>query len=182
MERLEGPERTLMDKVSPHTLIDLRTEEFARRFWRRVHMDFEAKQCWPWARKPDKDGYGRLSVLMPDGTRRNTRAHRVAAAMTLANYDEALVVRHTCDNPICCNPWHLQMGTQADNIADRDQRQRRAPPRGESNGRAKLTAEQVRAIRESPVSALELAPQLGVSRSIIYQIRSGRRWRDRRDT
>jgi hypothetical protein len=110
MERLEGPERTLMDKISPLALDTLWNEDFGRRFWRRVRMDIDAAACWPWARKPDQDGYGRLIVTLQDGTRRNTRAHRVAAALTLADFDDALVVRHTCDNPICCNPWHLRDG------------------------------------------------------------------------
>jgi hypothetical protein len=90
------------------------------KFWAKVRPASK-NECWLWTDKPDADGYGRLSLK---GVVSQARAHRIAAALFLPDYDAALVVRHKCDNPICCNPNHLAMGTQADNIADREARGR----------------------------------------------------------
>ncbi len=97
-----------------------------QKFWAKV-IPAAQGACWIWSDKPDEDGYGRLSIK---GVAK-PRAHRLSAALFLRDYDEALVVRHTCDNPICCNPAHLVMGTQAENIADRE-------ARGRGNHAAKL--------------------------------------------
>jgi len=85
---------------------------------------------------------------------------------------EGLVVRHRCDNPRCVNPAHLELGTQADNVRDREERGRRIAPRGAAHGRARLTVEQVVAIRESGATHLALAAQYGVSVSAIGKVRN----------
>jgi hypothetical protein len=60
-----------------------------------------------------------------------------------------LVVMHTCDNPECCNPAHLQAGTQQKNIADMHAKGRAGDCRnfGEKHGMAKLSDTDVRCIR-----------------------------------
>ena len=72
--------------------------------------------CWPWLGTVDPDGYGYTTF---EGKQR--RAHRVALArakgLSMAAI-EGLVVLHLCDNPPCCNPAHLLLGTQAENVAD----------------------------------------------------------------
>ena len=106
-----------------------------QKFWAKV-MPAAQGSCWEWSDKPDEDGYGRLSIK---GVA-NLRAHRLSAALFLRDYDDTLVVRHTCDNPICCNPSHLVMGTQAENIADRE-------ARGRGNHAAKM--ENIRALADA---------------------------------
>lgn len=54
-------------------------------------------------------------------------------------------MRHKCDNRLCCNPAHLELGTTGDNNRDAMIRGRNA--KGQKNGRAKLTVEQVLEIR-----------------------------------
>ena len=56
-----------------------------------------------------------------------------------------LGVCHHCDNPPCCNPRHLFLGTATDNMRDAVRKGRIAT--GERNGRAKLTEAQVLEIR-----------------------------------
>jgi HNH endonuclease len=97
-------------------------EQQCARFWRKVLRGGPA-ECWPWLAGVDRDGYGRHDIKL-EGTRISAAAHRAAAALHLPDFAPHLVVRHTCDNRRCCNPAHLIMGTQADNIRDREERGR----------------------------------------------------------
>jgi hypothetical protein len=45
-------------------------------------------------------------------------AHRWAYTHFIGNIPEGMVVMHICDNRICCNPHHLKLGTQQDNLKD----------------------------------------------------------------
>ena len=77
--------------------------------------------CWEWQGALTEHGYGRMSW---QGVVRRT--HRLAAHWWLGVdlTDESVKVRHSCDNPRCCNPDHLLVGTQADNVADMMERHR----------------------------------------------------------
>jgi hypothetical protein len=85
------------------------------------------------------------------------------------------VIRHTCDTPQCINPLHLVSGTHADNVKDRVERNRSAV--GEKNGRAKLTVEQVREIRNSRDGVASLARKYGVSPRLIKLVRDRKVWK-----
>ncbi len=79
------------------------------------------------------------------------------------------------------NPRHLRWATHAENMADTalDGTQEGGRPArafGERNGRAKLTAEQVRSIRKDARGAAAVAAEHGVSRWTINEIRARRRW------
>jgi hypothetical protein len=105
-----------------------------------------ADECWPFLNARDRKGYGRVFH------RGKVRwAHRVAWELANGPIPEGMWVLHSCDNPPCCNPAHLRLGTPADNAADRDARGRRRPPRGEANGRAKLSAEDVVDLRRARI-------------------------------
>jgi hypothetical protein len=88
-----------------------------------------------------------------------------------------LCVLHKCDNPGCCNPAHLFLGTHADNAADRDAKGRSASHSGEDNGKAKLTERQVLKIRVSNEGGVALAIKYGVTRYTISNIRLRKTWK-----
>jgi hypothetical protein len=90
---------------------------------------------------------------------------------------DGLIVRHICDDPLCCEPNHLELGTHADNVQDRVQRNRSAS--GTRNGRSKLTIEGVQVIRRrshEPVGVL--AREFGVDPRTIRAILAGETWRN----
>ena len=82
----------------------------ADRFWSKVDRTGE---CWLWLAARGRTGYGRFR--QPKG---HEYAHRVAYRLTFGPIPEGMVVRHICDNPPCCNPEHLLLGTQSDNNKD----------------------------------------------------------------
>jgi hypothetical protein len=80
------------------------------RFWDSVERR-GPDECWPWQRKTHlKYGY-----FAANG--RHYIASRVAWAIANGSSPDGLVC-HRCDNPTCCNPAHLFLGTVADNIRD----------------------------------------------------------------
>lgn len=86
------------------------------RFWSYVDRRSEF-ECWPWTGEVNGMGYGRLDVWS-GGKRQRYLAHRLM--LRFAGQPPAVgeVVMHACDNPICVNPGHLSVGTQADNLED----------------------------------------------------------------
>lgn len=86
------------------------------------------------------------------------------------------LVCHTCDNPACCNPAHLWLGTDADNMHDMLQKERANKAAGVKHGMVKLTPADVQYIRRSKASGVWLASQFGVVKSHISRIRLGKSW------
>ena len=137
--------------------------------------------CTEWQGRRDQYGYGRKW--------RNGR-DRLAHALTYVDRVgddigdiDGWQVNHTCDNPPCVNSEHLYLGTQADNMRDRDKRGRHryvAHP-GEANGQAKLTDEQalemIARYEAGGVAQRELAAEYGVSQTIVSLIVNRKIWR-----
>lgn len=84
----------------------------AQRFWSNVTPSHEP-DCWLWQGVHDRRGYGRVHVLG-----RQHGAHRIAWRLTCGPIPQGLGVLHKCDVPACCNPAHLFLGTQRDNMQD----------------------------------------------------------------
>jgi hypothetical protein len=147
------------------------TRQSAESFWAKVDRG-GPDECWPWlASKTPKMGYGRVRW----GAKIES-AHRIAYMLHYGFMPEAHIC-HSCDNPACCNPRHLWAGTAADNMRDRDRKRRNKQPKGERNGRAKLTQQQVLEIRASPLNGAELARRYGVTKQLISLIATGKLWR-----
>lgn len=81
--------------------------------------------CWNWMLSKDKPGYGRLKIQMGSRDKyRMTSAHRYAFEIFIGHIPNGMNVLHRCDNRACCNPEHLFLGTQQDNMIDMHQKGR----------------------------------------------------------
>jgi DNA-binding CsgD family transcriptional regulator len=127
--------------------------------------------CHLWTASVNEYGYG---MFGHDG---ETLAARWAYKRYVGPLTADEVVRHTCDNPPCQNRGHWLKGTQPQNILDAVSRSRQHRPRGEKNVKAKLTEEQVIAIRSSSLPSGLLMQQFGVSRPTINSIRARITWK-----
>ena len=89
---------------------------------------------------------------------------------------EGLCIMHVCDNPRCCNPNHLRLGTVAENNQDCIDKGRK--PKGENHPNNKLTDKQVAQIREKYSSKAngvrELARIYGISPGYVSQLVSNK--------
>lgn len=107
---------------------------YSQWFWEGVEIppSRDSVVCWKWKRCGTPRGYGLF---------KRKYSHRVAYELEHGPIGEGLVVCHTCDTPSCCNPYHLFLGTQQDNMNDAKKKMR---ARGT---KPKLNAEQVRELR-----------------------------------
>ena len=102
----------------------------------------------------------------------------MAYALHNGGIDDALLVCHRCDNPSCCNPKHLFLGTGSDNMRDMVAKGRNKSIKGESNPISKLTTEQVRLIYLDPRTNREISQAYGVASALASLIRRRKIWAD----
>lgn len=128
--------------------------------------------CLIWTGVKDRQGYGFSSF----GTyQKMIRVHRAAYALRhgLPMVFDGIVC-HRCDNPSCVDADHLFLGSHADNVRDKVAKGRQ--PRGEAHGIAKLTADQVRAIRADSRSQQKIADAYGIAQGTVRDILIRKIW------
>lgn len=136
--------------------------------------------CWLWTGFIEKGGYGLFRV--DRRIRHSTRAHRASWELFRGPIPVGLSVLHHCDVRCCVNPYHLFVGTHADNTRDMISKGRQKCPGapGESNGRAKVTTSDVLMIRaevERGITSLALSERLGIARNTVREIATRRTWK-----
>lgn len=152
----------------------------AARFWRRTKK--VEGGCWEWLGLKNAAGYGTLAVK-----NKKTLAHRFSLTLHGVDVDGKYACHH-CDNKGCVNPEHLYAGDRKSNARDAVVRGRyvrgadhhwAGKHKGETNGRAKLSAADVLSIRER-VSGGELRSKLArefqVSWTAINYAVNGQNW------
>lgn len=180
-----------------------RSDEADReRFWSKV--DQVEDGCWLWQGTMLRQGYGCFKIAG-----KMHKAHRVAYTLVMGVIPSGLLVCHHCDNRSCVRPDHLFLGTTKDNVQDAKKKGRLATGdrsgarlhsermtrgaahwshlyperhRGELNGRARLTREQVEDIRTryatSTASQFILADEYHVVQTTISAIVRNKNWRE----
>jgi len=143
------------------------------RIWPKVNIG-DLNDCWPWLGQLDEDGYGKIKF-----GGETLRPHRLIYQLHNGIDPEDLFVCHSCDNPTCCNPHHLFLGTPKGNTWDMVLKRRHAT--GERNGGAKLTEREVAYIRylyaSGEVLQKDIARAYDVSLVTIGRILRGKLWR-----
>jgi len=152
--------------------------------WSKVDKKGE-DDCWNWLGYKNNEGYGRTWI-----NDHGYYAHRVifnlAFPKTITlNAPESTAdsgfLLHTCDNPSCCNPKHLFVGTHADNMADKVAKGRSPDFSGDKGPRAKLTmtqAREARQLRKEGISTKELAVRFGISLPSMKTLLAGKSYKE----
>lgn len=121
--------------------------------------------CWEWQGTVNPTtGYG--SVVWED---KRISIHRLVWRIVFGEIPSGVFVCHTCDQPACCNPYHLFIGTARDNARDRDLK-------GRGHASTFLNKTQIDTIRtfyNSPADCQWLAKSFGVHPKTIYKIGKG---------
>lgn len=142
-------------------------QELVRDFWSNVKTH-SPDRCWEWTACLSRSGYGQFCWNGKVGP-----AHRFAYIDKIGPVPSGVFVCHRCDNPPCCNPRHLFLGTAADNNKDCRDKGRNSPPPDHS----KLSRERVMEIRSkfkphlvtAPMLAKEYGVPLHIVRHAIYK-------------
>ena len=149
-------------------------EYIANRFWSKVD---KSGDCWTWNGSKQGPGYGLFKLK-----NRLHKAHRVALMLSGIEVPDHLCVLHSCDNPPCCNPAHLRLGTKGENNTERHAKGRTVLPvrcRGENSLNAKLTENQVREMRRMKAGGMsyaEVARSTNVGPRHVWDIINRRCW------
>lgn len=158
------------------------------RFWANVNKngtihpyDSKLGMCWEWTRSCGSHGYGQFSR-----NKENILAHRASWEIEFGDITPNMEVCHSCDNPVCCNPNHLFLGTHKENMRDmidkgRGDHLRNNNTKGERHGMHKLSLEQVECIRQlyakGDISQSQLARNYHVRQGTIWYIVKNKTWR-----
>jgi len=154
-------------------------------FWDYVDSSGGPDACWPWLRGHRSSGYGAVNLRTGRGVPlRGFAASRVAWALANdrdpCSMDRTEHVLHRCDNPPCCNPAHLYLGTHSENMADMVAKGRQGRrQRGEERPAHKLTEADVLAARaayRAGDSTPVLAARYGVGQAAMYNAITGKTW------
>lgn len=145
-----------------------------QRFWQRIIKN-SSDECWQWDGCKNAFGYG---TIRAEG--KTFLAHRFSFKLAHGKLPNGLCICHTCDNPECCNPKHLFAATHDDNMKDRKRKGHYRDIHGENHPRARLTKQDVNAIRTifsaGNITKTELAKRYGVSITHIGYIISNKSW------
>ena len=133
----------------------------------------EITGCWNWKKHISNDGYGVISI-----NNYPVRAHRASYSEFVREIPEGDHVLHKCDNRKCINPAQLFLGTNDDNMKDRNEKGRTC--KGEDRSNSKLTEDQVREIKRKFANGEDYKKfykDYPVSGKCLRNIRDGKAWK-----
>jgi hypothetical protein len=154
-----------------------------KRFWSSVDRDGRildsekypdiSGRCWKWAGCKS----GQYGTIFDRAIKKMVYAHRVSWFLHFGIIPEGMCICHKCDNPECCNPGHLFLGTCRDNAIDKIRKGR--DYRGERVNTAKLTPISVRVarrLRGMGFTFQRIADVFGISKQHSIRIVKMRSW------
>lgn len=164
-------------------------EDVVHRFQRNIKVSL-ITGCWEWIGGKTESGYGSIGASHKVRNGKKTNAHQMSWLLYFGEIPEGMGVLHTCDNPPCCNPEHLFLGTNADNVKDKMKKGRHKsggflfgefhPLHGVNHPSNKLSEDDVLEIvrlnKTEKYTNIELANMYGVSKGAISGIICGRTW------
>ena len=130
--------------------------------------DYETK-CWECDRYQTNSGHCRIQL-----NGKKVFTHRMMCVYNHHGYDPLhLETCHSCDNAKCCNPFHLQFGTQRKNTRDKIMRTH-------NHCIQKLKPDQVIEIKKlllrNKLTLQQIADIYDVEKSTISNINTGKTW------
>lgn len=145
-------------------------------FWDRVKANTQITEtCHNFIGHKDECGYGRIHK---EG--KLIRVHRAIWEYHFGVIPNGQNVCHRCDNPVCVNPEHLFLGTQANNVHDMWSKGRGDLPKGEKNAAAKIKEIDIPIIRfriKNGDACYAIARDYSVTGEAILAIKHGRAWK-----
>ena len=138
------------------------------RFWAKVNIpsDGNFNDCWKWTGALSSKGYGIFYIQY-----KPVRSHRFAYQLTRKYIPNGMCVCHSCDNPACCNPLHLWLGTIADNNLDKARKHRSAKTYKSNRG---IDFYIICRMWQSGLSQAEIARRLKISNQYVSKIVNGK--------
>lgn len=149
-----------------------RPQNTPSKFWSRVSRGLP-DECWNWLGAKSRGGYGNVRFQ-----NKFYRAHRLAYELENGPFGDGLLVCHRCDNPLCCNPNHLFLGTPKDNVLDAVGKRRMSVC--SKNGRALFTDDEALLLRDmyrGGITATSIARHLGLSKITVWMLCAGKTWK-----
>jgi hypothetical protein len=155
------------------------TQKDIERYYRYIPKDISENECWKWLGCKITGGYGYFAATnIITGKRTQLGAHRFTALIKYKVIEDGVYAMHTCDNPACCNPNHIELGDCQKNTKDAVDRGLLKPVKGEKHGRAKLTEQQAIALLKDSktMTVTQLRAKYKLGDTTVRDILSGRRW------
>jgi hypothetical protein len=137
----------------------------ADRLWSKVD---KSGDCWIWTGCKTPFGHGRIYV---SGANTTDHVHRVVYEMFHGAIPPRMVVMHRCDNPPCCNPDHLTLGSHKDNMEDRDHKKRQARIScGNHSSLTDMQRQEIRRLRTEGMTLKAIGDRFGMTKNGILYI------------
>lgn len=144
--------------------------DLEKRFWSKVDIR-DNNDCWNWLGGIRGEGYGIFRYK-----RKTIDSHRFVWFLIKGIFPD-LFVCHSCDNRICCNPFHLFLGTSQDNINDMIAKGRR-PYRSNTKKLNKTDAIKIRNLYSNGHTELEISEKYDISKSHVSNIINNKTWKE----
>lgn len=129
--------------------------------WKHINQVFP-ELCWEWTGSTCRGNYGEMNINWV-----KYKVHRIVYELIYGPIPEGLFVMHQCNNPLCCNPNHLKLGTQKDNMEYKVLCCRQPMEKNVHN--CKLTNDQILEIRQRYINGECNQSKLAKEYGVVHQ-------------